>query len=70
MSPLTFYTTVTVTPAWYQQSDAHDQIADLIAWLDAQGRLGRLDEALHIMRQPWHYTTERNDMLSTERRAA
>lgn len=61
---------VTTPLAWYEQPDAHDQIAELIAWLADNGQLGGVDEALHICREPWHYETERNDMLGAERRAA
>lgn len=54
---------------WYEHPDAHHEIADLIRWLDDNGWLRGLDEALSVLRQPWHYSAEREQMIS-ERRAA
>ncbi len=55
---------------WYEQPDAHDQIADLIDWMLDNGEITGLDEARYVMRKPWKYSTDRNQMLSEQRQAA
>lgn len=55
---------------WYETEDAHDEIADVIAWLADTGQLGGVDEAIHVCRKPWHYSAEREQMIRERRRVA
>lgn len=48
---------------WWEREDAHDEIADLIAWLADTCELRGVDEAIHICRKPWKYESERRQML-------
>lgn len=55
-----------MTSAWYTDPA---EVAALLRWLDDRCELRGVDDAIHVVEEPWSYTAEREQMVAEERHA-